>query len=444
MYQLRDLGGSAAEAAEKLQTLPPSVVLERLAVQPVVGPSTIAVPAPGTTGPAPSVNYGYGNGGPTTGHPGVVMLLAKGIGKNDFVPVCTGTLVRQNVILTAAHCVCWSEHAEDNYPTGEVCNKGDGMRPPAALNDPANWRVFFQHAGVREVTRVITNEQYQFGENGVRNDLALLVLSKPVREIMPAKLPASASSAAAWQKGEIVGFGYSSIGANGSIVRSTVLEGLTWPGLKSQGDVSSSRCEGFSYLDPAVNLCSLFAPDRGGSTTTVCSGDSGGPLRLYDSDSTAIGVTSGRSDGNCTSGGTVAFQMAISYSVHRDWIERNLNSVGVATVPGRWPTFGENLMGVIDRRYAVPFAKDGSYNSEGWMKDAGGHKVLATINSTGPIRRFEVQDRRGKALCKGQAGAAGHISQIDYCVASIPLGMQYRIVAIGNPEELLQYTVTSQ
>ena len=71
-------------------------------------------------------------------------------------------------------------------------------------------------------------------------------------------------------------------------------------------------------------------------------------------------------------------------------------------------------------------------------------KVLATINSSGPIDRFEVQNRQGAALCRGLAGASNHIRNVDFCSATIPGGTQYRIVAAGRAREFLQYVVTTQ
>lgn len=440
LQQMRRLGGQAAQKANQLQSLLPHKFLERIAVDPVAGPSTIAAPPKDQLNkPIPSVNWTVGEG-PTTGHPGVALLLARKDGESEYVAQCSGTLVRQNVILTAAHCMCWSKNPDENYPTGASCVKGGGGKQPAALSRADNWRVFFQHVGVREVSKVIINEGYRFDDDGVRNDLALLVLAEPIKDINPPPLPVSASPASPWQKGEIIGFGFSATGVEGA----TVLSQLTRPGLKAKGGVNSSRCDGHTFLDPASSLCSLFSPEFGGSEATVCSGDSGGPLRLFDTDGTEIGVTSGRNKENCAATGTIAFQMATSYVAHRKWIDDNLQPFTVAPTQGRWPTFGESLRDVIQRRNAVPFDESGAYLSEGWMQEATTKKVLATVNSSGAISAFEMQNRAGTTLCKGQAGVASHMRNVDYCSATVPAGVQFRIVAKGQARQFLQYVVSSQ
>ena len=43
------------------------------------------------------------------------------------------------------------------------------------------------------------------------------------------------------------------------------------------------------------------------------------------------------------------------------------------------------------------------------MVNAKDGMVLATINSSGPIDLFEIQDRKGVALCRGQAGTSNHM-----------------------------------
>jgi hypothetical protein len=55
-----------------------------------------------------------------------------------------------------------------------------------------------------------------------------------------------------------------------------------------------------------------------------------------------------------------------------------------------------------------------------------------------------VQDRStGRILCQGSAGAANNIPYVDYCSTPISAGQQLRVVAQGDPNEHLQYVVTS-
>jgi hypothetical protein len=78
LQDLKILGGAAAARAEKLSSLSTTKFIEQLAINPAVGPSTIAAPKPGASVPSPSVNWVGDKGGATFGHQGVVLLLARG------------------------------------------------------------------------------------------------------------------------------------------------------------------------------------------------------------------------------------------------------------------------------------------------------------------------------------------------------------------------------
>jgi hypothetical protein len=318
--------------------------------------------------------------------------------------------------------------------------RGTETRAPASLINPERWRIFLQHVGVRQVRGVIVNEGYRFSDEAVRNDLALLVLEQPVTEINPPTLPIAATQASSWTSGEIIGYGFSAVDRPGA----TPLSRLVQPGMKAHGEVNSSSCQGQAYLDPAGSLCSLYAPTSGGSQATVCGGDSGGPLWQPGVLNETIGVTSGRSLADCTEPATVAFQMATSFKSHRDWIEQGIAAVASSNVKGIWPAFGDNLLSVLDRRNAVLFDSKGNYTSDGWMVSQSPMKVLATINSSGPISDFSVRDRNGKVLCKGQAGIRNKMPNVDFCWTKVAPGIQFRIIAKGSGDEYLQYVVTTR
>lgn len=438
LTELRNAGGNSAKQAVALQSLPAARLIERLAVSPPVGPSTIAAPKAGTPTPSPSVNVSAG-GGATTAHAGVALLLARAGGQAQFNVQCSGTLIRQNVVLTAAHCVCYSYDESNNYASGRECVRGTETRAPASLVNPGSWRVFFQHVGMREVSHVLVNEGYRFDGSAVRDDLALLVLKQAATEIIPPELPPASNPATPWTSGHIVGYGFSAAGDSGT----TILSQLVQPGIKAHGKVAAGSCQALSYLDPARSLCSLFSDAPNGSTSTVCGGDSGGPLWQSDAKGSTIGVTSGRSDADCREKGTVGFQMATSFKDYRSWIDERLATYGVASVKGKWPAFGDNLLAVLDRRNSVPFNDIGTYESEGWIMSPVETPILATINSSGAIDEFSVRDRQGKVLCRGAAGTKRNIPNADFCWARVPGGTQFRIVAKGTKDEYLQYVVTT-
>jgi secreted trypsin-like serine protease len=351
----------------------------------------IAAPKPGTSVPSAAVNWTGDKGGATTAHPGVALLLAKLDGENQFTVHCSGTLVRQNVILTAAHCVCHPRH----YPTGSVCRNGTETMDRAPLLDASRWRVFLQHVGVRRVSRVEIDDSYQFDKDAVHGDIAVLVLSRPVTSIIPTEIPPAADTASAWTGGWVAGFGFS---ANPDNPNASVLQQLVRPGLKSQGEITFADCDNpqkLPFLDPKASLCSLYATAAGTSSqATVCGGDSGGPLWMTGNTLFQIGVTSGRNRDNCADKETLAFQMSVAYRPHWTWISQRLTELGSAAERGKWPAFGENLRFVLDKRNAVVFDANGNYTSEGWVLVQESGIALATMNSPGRIAGFNRHYRK--------------------------------------------------
>ena len=440
---VNDLKANGALSADRLKSfanLPLNKLIERLAIAPPVGPSTIAAPKNGRSVPAPAVNWVGDKGGATTGHPGVALLLAKQPGRDLFTVQCSGTLIRQNIVLTAAHCMCYSDRPASNYATGDLCQKGDQIRTPAPLLDETRWRVFFQHGGLREVKHIEIDGDYKFGDAAVSGDIAVLVLANPVKQINPPTLPATSGAAPAWATGTVVGFGYS---AKPNAPAARILQQLVLPGMKAQGQVSSASCSTETYLNQAASLCALYDPNPDGSAATICGGDSGGPLWTMPSDDTQIGVTSGRNDRDCTVSGTLGFQMSVGFRDYRSVIDKWIKDYAVPTAVGVWPVFGENLRNVVDRRNVQVFDDAGRFESDGWMKLDSDKLVLGTMNSSGQITLFAIQDRTGKTLCTGVAGAARNIPNVDLCWTRIASGVQFRVVAQGTAHESVQFVVTT-
>lgn len=442
--QLRAMGGKFVQKASKLETLSPSTFLESMATAPPVGPSTIAPLKAGESAPTPSINTIKGNGA-TTAHPAVALLLAFDDDVEAYMPACTGTLIRQNVVLTAAHCMCYTYYPQDRPADGAQCVHGvpgvnggaDKASPP--LSKPANWRVFFQHAGLRQVKQVVIDEQYAFGDNAIHDDLALLVLDAPVTEIEPAPMLTAVDAVATWGDGEIVGFGFSSVhGADG-----IDLTHLLQSGIKGVGRVTSGLCSSLSYLDPAASLCSTYGPGPGESGATICKGDSGGPLWQPAGAGTEVGVTSGISTKDCTKVSTIGFQMATAFRRHNDWISTQLQAIPNTPVKAILPAFGDNLKPVADRRPIGAFSDTGSYKS-GPITSEAKNRILATMNSAGTIQSFSVVEEGGKVLCKGTGGPSAKLPNVNYCWANVDVGTKYTIVAKGEANQYVQYVVSTR
>lgn len=443
---LQTQGGHAAERAKALAKLPSAVALDQLAVLPSVGPSTTAVPKVAPSGLAAAVNFVGIGGGPIAAHPGLALLLAQLEGTDDYKVWCSGTLVRPNVILTAAHCIC---DPGEGYTTAGICRThpnnigGTG----SVLLDSERWRVFFQHVGVRHVTQVFPSDDFAFDETGVRSDLALLVLDKPVTWISTAQLPNSSTTEPV--QGTAGGFGWS---AAPGAVPATTMQALVSPGLKSQGSLQIVSCSGpggvnLPYLTNDEAFCSQFNPGGAGSQAAICPGDSGGALWFGDQLAIEIGVTSGlnNASADCTASKNVGFQMRTKYDPHAKWIEASLAKLNAdpPLANARWPAFGDNLRYILDRRHVQAFGANGAYTATGWAKAPTPGVILATLNTPGTVYSLAVQDRTtNKTLCSSQAGRTRNMPNVDYCFVQVVAGQEFRITSQGDPNQRLQFVIS--
>jgi len=157
---------------------------------------------------------------------------------------CTGTLIAENVVLTAGHCEVLHSRV---FVGNDVGGKGTVYRVKSHVRHP-DW------------------------DGKLRNDLMLLILEKPVKGVKPRALATSVAINAAVD-GRVVGFG------------TTDLAGTTGYGRKQQTDVPivSSACNGKvnGKKDGSVYGCHLGNEIVAGKplfNRDTCRGDSGGPF----------------------------------------------------------------------------------------------------------------------------------------------------------------------
>ncbi|XP_035784095.1 brachyurin-like [Anopheles albimanus] len=195
--------------------------------------------------------------------------------------LCGGSVLTNNYILTAAHCVISGATTLANAGTAII---GAHNRN---VEEPSQQRIRFEQAGI------VAHPQYT--PTNIRNDIAVVRLNSPITfndRVQPARLPARSDARQfGGSMGTVSGFGRTS---DASQATSAVVMFTSNPVLTEADCISQWN----SVLIQPQNVC---MSGEGGRSS--CNGDSGGPLAVQDGGaSLQIGVVSFGSAAGCAIG----------------------------------------------------------------------------------------------------------------------------------------------
>jgi Trypsin len=302
-----------------------------------------------------------GGTAPSRAYPHMGALYNEG----DFY--CGSSLVRDQWVLTAAHCV------EGEEPTKYSVQLGTTKRSQGGETIP--------------VIEGIVHEEYD--PDTVRNDVALLKLARPVA-YAPVRIAAPGEEALYAAGTQVTAIGWGStdpnLGGPTDDLREVVVP------FRSEGECEMSTMLAADY-DPQTMACA--GETLGGEDT--CYGDSGGPLMATSGALTLVGATSfGLSCG-----------LPLSYGVYarlinlRAWADSKLPASSADPDPtptpgpgGTPPSSGE------DRR--VQIYLPASLGSARKARRRG--RVTVNLRASGPVTAVKVTLKRGRRLL-GRAGA---------------------------------------
>ena len=193
-----------------------------------------------------------------TGDPEVVALVVEQ-GGGEYI--CTGTLIAPRVVLTAAHCVNFTDTPPSTFTAHFVSSLGDD-RDPSAL-------------GTRNVVEWKSDPMFDETRPDLGHDIGIVLLDSPA-PVAPKRYNRAPMDASIGTRGRVVGFGIT---------------------LADRQDAGSKRQTEIT-IDGVTDQVFSFSGERG-----ICQGDSGGPTFVtHDGVEVVAGI---HSAGDCNEAGAV-------------------------------------------------------------------------------------------------------------------------------------------
>ncbi|XP_052894628.1 brachyurin-like [Anopheles moucheti] len=221
---------------------------------------------------------------------------------NGYYSLCGGTILTQNYILTAAHCVT---NNVGQILTGGFVILGATNRD---VVQSTQQRIQFGSGGIRVHS--------QYDPNNILNDIATIRLNSPAvfnTYVTTIDLPAlSDTRQFGGVQGTASGFGRTADNSAPSSVLMFVRNPV----------MTNAQCNQY-WSTSSVQAQHVCLDPTGGRS--ACHGDSGGPLTVQDAGrSLQVGIASFVSANGCTSG---APSVWVRVSYFRDWIRQNSDYV---------------------------------------------------------------------------------------------------------------------